>query len=931
MRLVWLLLALLPTVASAQLLEPRVDRLECRDSGGLWEAGECLCATGREFVPGEGCVGVLDPPPPNPEPEPEPEPDPEPEPPPTGALASAEWRSIPGSEMRSIYVSAIDDQWDDVGASRSFETVQAGYSGGACIGSEIVVMGGGHGDGAHNGVFAVNVHTGQWRRVTMPSPIWRSTDCPTGVCENVPNDPDGSCQLGRCGVGPDGRPVARHTYANPATDGTDFYLWSGSIWPHGSSGEAPHAFRLDMAEGEWYPLPQRRCDPEHDEDCDLTDMQIPNRPHGSSFVANGRWYHLTSRRQGGSYDFQARTWTPRAIENDFPIWNGVTSIHVPTVNRVFAIGAGTAWTASLATWPMTDYAALGVYGGAQENGPGVTYYEPEDLVLVWAGGREIDVLDPRTYEWSTLALEGEDPGPQIQGSSGPNGTYERFNFCDGRVVLVNGVDKPLFYLDLTEPEEPNEPPPPPPPPGVVSAPYYAEPPVGIVEEQCGPESEWEVVDVRTDEDAENVRNFVRADSRLLVRVYPKATPYPGIRTKGAKCSKVIGVGSPRPTVLGVNATRAFRDEIRDGGLVVENLHVTIPPGNGSDCIGVPSDQRFLIIRDSEVGRCGHHSFVAAHAHHLYVEIGRSSFYRGGTHNAYINHVAMAWVYDSTFESPGIFHSLRCIALRCRIERTKVSNVQLDGSTIPRDDGKPIIGMHPLEVYTCGENEVRDVEVTLHTGGQLWGASLRAREDLPNTCDVGEVRDGQWTPLAWGTAEFRDPARWGTTTDLVTTVERFSLRCVGPRAAECSGWDVQTSYPWASDKQTGPLSKWLEAEAFATWDELVTRLEEDSTLPWWWGWLVGRHELVDGEAVLVDSQVLPGHRDSVLQGKLTNKVPLPVPVPGWRQRALIVFDEKPILRPHRDSTTYCLGLPVTNGECAEQASGRSFNRAFVEVR
>lgn len=871
----------------------------------------------------------------------------EPPPPPIeGPLDEATWTELPNSSMDTVFIPGVDDAFP--GNENAFEKIQVAWSGGVCVGEELYVLGGGHGNGPHNGIFAVNVMSGQWRRVTEPSPVWTRETCPldevTGlnICEPPIGEP---CKLGRCNVGPDGRPVARHTYDLLATDNENIYMSGGSIYWAGNAGTEPRSWMFNLQEEEWSPMPHQNPAAHVSGSLEAIDgelylvnpngFQIYNPNTGWRSVGNKESNHTTnitySPLTDSFYGFGAvnRGWVK--TREEFIAGEDIRELpdfivpELQTDNWIF---------------PELSVKSMDYFGA--------TWYPPTGEILYWDGGPRIIAFDVENESWRVVIPAG-DPGPALR-----NGTFGRFSYCNNRLLVVGvgdyevgapsdwpGVDKNLWYLDIPDPDDGGTEPEPPPttePPAddLVSLPYYETPPGDqIVVDQCGPISDWDLIEIRTDEEITNWRP--RGGERAKIRVYWKDTPYlGGVRTKGMECALVEGIPGPNgelPIVEGVNGTKAFRGEVRRGGLMIRNLIISPGMSVGAssttgDCIGVPNDQYFLIIIDTKVTQCGHHGFNSNHGHQLYIEIGRSSFSYAYSHLAYIHHNAMAYIYDSEFYSPGWGHALRCIALRCIIENTKVSNVELDGSVAPLGvnpilPNRNYIGMHPLEVFTCGQHEV-DVDATLHTSGQLWAASFRSRESF-NTCDVGEVVDGQWTKLEWGTDEFMDPDRWATTTDLTTVVKDFNLTCVGPRANECQGWDIKTSYNWADDSQKGQLKNWLKAKtAEATenntvwgWPELLTALDEDSSLPWWWKWLSG--------------QVLPSFRNSFLRGSLTNKVPLPVPIPGWYQRARIIFEVPVIIRPYSKSTSYCYGVPPVDGKCVEEDEGRSFNRAFIEVR
>jgi hypothetical protein len=261
----------------------------------------------------------------------------------------------------------------------------------------------------------------------------------------------------------------------------------------------------------------------------------------------------------------------------------------------------------------------------------------------------------------------------------------------------------------------------------------------------------------------------------------------------------------------------------------------------------------------------------------------------------------------------------------------VSNVQLDGTVLPPGGDNPFqpkrtyIGMHPFEVYTCGENEIRDVDIVFQpdrdrNGG--FAAILRGREAF-HTCDVGEVIDGQWSPLDWGDADFQSPQRWGTVTPLRTLVDGMKIACVGKEP--CAGWSVKGTYPTMDDSQKAELRQWLISHAFHSWETMVEKIPPEKTE---WRW--------------VSEVTLPEHRSDFLQGKITNKVPLPVPIPGWFQRAELVLknvtvDRGEVVTAPEEPDTYCYGTPpevIENGNprmaCRDQYDGKSYRQARITL-
>lgn len=383
---------------------------------------------------------------PNAVPVPLPLPPPPPPPPPTGTLANGSWVSVPGSEMRSIYQPALDQQpgWP----SASFDGVQDSWSSATCVGDELVAWGGGHTDSANNGVFAVNVTNGRWRRITNPSSVWQQTNA--GAPNYCP-DPDGdgvhtcvppfgpSCDYGSCNVMPDGTPSSRHTYDLISNDGNFLYDLSGAIWSGGNQGVGPRSWKLSLSTGAWTAI---------------TDRTGGTMGTGGTAYLNGKIYHAFTSFNASTYDVASDTWVNGSLQK--PIGVHSQLLYVPTVNRLYALGGGAAWSIPVASWPSGPSTDLGPTGlAAQANGVGLTYYPPEDLILLWDGGRTIQTLDPHTGAWGSVTPGGVDPGAATS-----TGTWGRFSYCANKLVLVTGVDKPLYFVNTGTP-----PPPPPPPPG----------------------------------------------------------------------------------------------------------------------------------------------------------------------------------------------------------------------------------------------------------------------------------------------------------------------------------------------------------------------------------------------------------------------------------------------------------------------------------
>lgn len=496
--------------------------------------------------------------------------------------------------------------------------------------------------------------------------------------------------------------------------------------------------------------------------------------------------------------------------------------------------------------------------------------------------------------------------------------------ADGQVTLisVHGDDRPLPDPDPIPDPEPDPVPPKPqtgnlPKIEILDYPYYSERQTDIVERVCGPLGEWEVRDLFTDEDVEKQRGFGAGD-RIIFRTHYKPTPYPALSIKGISCALVEGVlgnNGQKPIFANVNATRSRKAGTRQGGVMLSNIRVSQydayeagdKSAGGGDCLGMPNDQQFYIIKDSEIDGCWHRSLITSGAYGLYFEAVDSKFSRSYSHNLYIDSVAYAYIENVTSDNPGWGHALRCIAGKCIIKNTRVSNVDLQtGLPVPRTrpDGKRVnpIGMHPLEFYNCGSGHVfedgeinfyrqdgnRDSAMASHfrTRDAKWGCNLASHDGKEwNVPDFGSQ--------AWKDAEF---------SERTLTYRNVKVNCIGDKP--CYALTTWGSHPIGSDEYRAAIQGFNRdrQKHFGvdwTWERMMSILENG-------------HLGYSGEMLLeTASRVLPWNRERFLQGKSTNKMPAPVhPSVGFRELGRVTLENVTgenlidLVRPTEESTFYC---------------------------
>ncbi len=109
--------------------------------------------------------------------------------------------------------------------------------------------------------------------------------------------------------GPDGRPVARHTYSLITSDGGCSLVGRWSYWRSGTSGEGPTTWKFDLSHGQWQPVTAAKPDRERArERRGRRGKALPHDRQGICGVRYGQGNVESPRQRGGTWrDDRARS------------------------------------------------------------------------------------------------------------------------------------------------------------------------------------------------------------------------------------------------------------------------------------------------------------------------------------------------------------------------------------------------------------------------------------------------------------------------------------------------------------------------------------------------------------------------------------------------------------------------------------------------
>lgn len=324
-------------------------------------------------------------------------------------LKPGDWYEVPASRLDAVkpdplppgYVAAVMDAW----CGAAFDSKRG----------RLVVWGGGHGDYSGNELYAFDIKSLKWSRLTEPS-------------DNVGGDE-------KTGTYPDGLPRSRHTYNSiqyvPALD--RFCAFGGAgMYPSGQIGTArTECFDFNM--GKWESKAETPT-------YGIANFSAVDAATGAVWAGKGT---LTR------FDPASGTWGGKTgFDNDIEWTNYLTMEADPLLHLLVAVGSGHTYRYDISDLakPIAPAAVVTTGDKAIEAipGPGLAYDPAGGRMVAWAGGSDVYTLDIVAKSWTRHTGGGATPT-----KANAQGTYGRFRHAGGDLyIAVNRTSENVFFYKL---------------------------------------------------------------------------------------------------------------------------------------------------------------------------------------------------------------------------------------------------------------------------------------------------------------------------------------------------------------------------------------------------------------------------------------------------------------------------------------------------
>ncbi len=333
-------------------------------------------------------------------------------------LAPGEWYEIPLSQMRTV--DWIDP--GDTGRGNQSAIMSAASGGGYDTSREKLLVWGSGGGILRNDLYAFNMHTLDWERLTDPSPF------PVGLEGNAEDK----------AIHNDGAPVARHSYDTveyiPNID--RLHVGGGNVDGASTLFLDSTTFLFNFDTVAWTP--------------GIEFPPVGNGSHAAVHPDGSVWQH--GGGGGGAnvlvrFDPVAQTFTEHAEHPSFYGLEATADID-PVRNLYVAVGNNETrvWDLSDPDAPSIKLETTGATDIEDDLRPGFVYHAGSDRFIAWSGRKDVYVLNMDTKVWTRVIGTGETtPGQQT--ARGQHGRW-RYSPTFDVFVCVTNVDLNVFVYRL---------------------------------------------------------------------------------------------------------------------------------------------------------------------------------------------------------------------------------------------------------------------------------------------------------------------------------------------------------------------------------------------------------------------------------------------------------------------------------------------------
>ncbi len=332
------------------------------------------------------------------------------------SISAGEWFRVPDTNMSAVLPDPLPS------GNTGPEAIMSAWSGAALDTSRdrLIVWGGGHADYAGNELYAFDLDTLSWSRVTDPSAT-------SGGSEAT-------------GVFGDGRPRSTHTYHtlaySPKAD-RFYFVGMGGVWSGGSRNNRTGAF--DFVSGEW--------------------VELANRPNVGvpeagvtvyDSATESIWHQAGWTSQLLRLDLATNDW------NEFPAAGGAgvdlyASAAIDPDRRLMVVAGG----GHFIVWNLdrpSERLAISTSGPddiVRAKAPGFAYDSNAKVFVGWQGGSSVYTLDPETWRWEER--QADPSNTVVPTSPASTGTYGRFQYVPSKnvFVLVNSIREDVYIYRLS--------------------------------------------------------------------------------------------------------------------------------------------------------------------------------------------------------------------------------------------------------------------------------------------------------------------------------------------------------------------------------------------------------------------------------------------------------------------------------------------------